>query len=101
LEAFISECLLLQWNAIKPAPAPLQAQPTIPVQPRNTADAFSLLANYVNTATAEKSPSVYSSAFEDPEKQWQRYMAAFRTSDIDRLMVEEAAKVSQCHLEAG
>ncbi|KAH7389092.1 hypothetical protein BKA64DRAFT_679808 [Cadophora sp. MPI-SDFR-AT-0126] len=34
----------------------------------------------------------YPSAFEDPEKQWQRYMVAFRTSDVDRLIVEEAVK---------
>ncbi|KAL5315086.1 hypothetical protein ACEPPN_017737 [Leptodophora sp. 'Broadleaf-Isolate-01'] len=32
------------------------------------------------------------SLFEDPEEQWQRYKIAFRTSDIDRLMMEETAK---------
>ncbi|KAL2060017.1 hypothetical protein VTL71DRAFT_9839 [Oculimacula yallundae] len=32
------------------------------------------------------------SGCEDPERQWERYKLAFRTSDIDRLMVEEAAK---------
>ncbi|PVH74495.1 hypothetical protein DL98DRAFT_29856 [Cadophora sp. DSE1049] len=133
----------IHWNAIRTLLAPLQAQPSTIVQPRNTADALSLLANYVNAAATNKPQSVvieksasteqcpwtnvavrttstqkpalqrvpspqpglskstprtpsttmiYPSAFEDPEQQWHRYKAAFRISDIDRLMMEEAAK---------
>jgi len=38
-----------------------------------------------------------SSIFEDAERQWERYKTAFRSSDIDRLMMEETAKVCQYH----
>lgn len=34
-------------------------------------------------------------SFEDPENHWRRYKDAFQTSDVDRLVVEEKAKV--CH----
>lgn len=33
------------------------------------------------------------SPFEDPEFQWERYKTKFHSSDVDRLLVEETAKV--------
>ncbi|KAH7319046.1 hypothetical protein BKA65DRAFT_94380 [Rhexocercosporidium sp. MPI-PUGE-AT-0058] len=68
------------------APMVIEAQITPPLTTTSRAIPF------VSDHTTSTKTKIYPSSFENPEKQWQRYKIAFRTSDIDRLMVEETAK---------
>ncbi|CZT12081.1 uncharacterized protein RAG0_16044 [Rhynchosporium agropyri] len=86
----------LHWNAIRIPLAPLQAQQAPILAPVKAEDTLRRLSSYVQAATAERNlpipDTICPSAFENPEKQWEKYQAAFQTSDIDRLMIEEAVK---------
>ncbi|CZT46791.1 uncharacterized protein RSE6_07282 [Rhynchosporium secalis] len=86
----------LHWNAIRIPLAPLQAQQAPILAPVKAEDTLRRLSSYVRAATAERNlpipDTICPSAFENPEKQWEKYQVAFQTSDIDRLMIEEAAK---------
>ncbi|CZT04050.1 uncharacterized protein RCO7_05650 [Rhynchosporium graminicola] len=85
----------LHWNAIRIPLAPLQAQQAPILAPVKAENTLRRLSSYVRAATAERNlpipDTICPSAFENPEKQGEKYQVAFQTSDIDRLMIEEAA----------
>ncbi|KAG4428703.1 hypothetical protein IFR05_015814 [Cadophora sp. M221] len=76
-----------QLTKITPIAANSQAAASVPVASKPKSETITL-----SNSKILFQPVTDLSSFEDSEEQWQRYKIAFRTSDIDRLMMEETAK---------